>query len=250
MIVTEIDSGKRSSYGGRFWVGLVLLPVALAVLLALGTWQVKRLYWKEDLLAGIEQRSHAQPIRPGEILAALAAGEAIDYRASQASGRYLHDKERHFFATFQGHSGFYVYTPLQLDDGSFLFVNRGFVPFDRKEPVTRPLSLIEGDQQVSGLARARLPEKPSFMVPENDEAGNVFYWKDLDRMAASAGLPAGQVLPFFLDADATPVPGGLPRGGVTAIVLPNSHLQYAVTWYGLALALAGVSVVAWLRRKS
>ena len=69
-------------------------------------------------------------------------------------------------------------------------------------------------------------------------------------MAVTAGLAAGKVLPFFLDADATPVPGGLPRGGVTVIDLPNSHLQYAVTWYGLALALLGVSVFAWLKRKS
>jgi surfeit locus 1 family protein len=57
-------------------------------------------------------------------------------------------------------------------------------------------------------------------------------------------------LPFFLDADATPVPGGLPRGGVTVIDLPNNHLQYAITWYGLALALVAVSLFAWLRRKS
>ncbi|MDF1608570.1 SURF1 family protein [Hoeflea sp. YIM 152468] len=249
-MVTErarTDPPRRAT---RFWVGLVLLPVALAILLALGTWQVKRLYWKQDLLAGIEQRSQAQPVELDQVLAALTAGEAIDYRAARASGRYLHDSERHFFATFEGQSGYYVYTPLQLEDGRYLFVNRGFVPYDLKEATTRPQSLIEGEQQVTGLARAKLMEKPSFLVPENDEAGNIFYWKDLDRMAASTGLPADQVLPFFLDADATPVAGGLPRGGVTVIALPNSHLQYAVTWYGLALALMGVSVFAWLRRKS
>jgi surfeit locus 1 family protein len=124
------------------------------------------------------------------------------------------------------------------------------VPYDRKEPSTRPQSLVEGQQTITGLARARLEEKPSFMVPDNDEAANIFYWKDLDRMAASAGLPADKVLPFFLDADATPVEGGLPRGGVTVINLPNSHLQYAITWYGLALALLGVALFGWLKRKS
>ena len=248
--MVDPHSAKPPRRARRFWAGLVLLPIALAILVSLGTWQVKRLYWKEALLASIDERSHADPADVAGIEAALAAGEPIDYRAARASGRFLGDKERHFFATFEGQSGFYLYTPLELGDGRYLFVNRGFVPYDRKEASTRPQSLVAGDQVITGLARARLSEKPSFMVPENDEAGNIFYWKDLDRMAATVGLPADKVLPFFLDADAAPVPGGLPLGGVTVIDLPNSHLQYAITWYGLALALLGVSIFAWIRRKS
>jgi surfeit locus 1 family protein len=244
------DHGSSSGRTWKFWAGMVLLPGALAVLIALGTWQVQRLYWKEALLAAIEQRSTAPPVDLQVIEESLAAGKPIDYQAALASGRFLNDKERHFFATFEGQSGYYVYTPLELADGRLLFVNRGFVPYDRKEPSTRPQSLVEGQQTITGLARARLEEKPSFMVPDNDEAANIFYWKDLDRMAASAGLPADLVLPFFLDADATPVEGGLPRGGVTVINLPNSHLQYAITWYGLALALLGVALFGWLKRKS
>jgi surfeit locus 1 family protein len=248
--VVEAEASKAPRRTGKFWVGLVLLPIAFAILISLGTWQVKRLYWKENLLAAIEQRSHAEPADLSSIEATLAAGEAIDYRTARASGRFLNDKERHFFATFEGQSGFYVYTPLELGDGRFLFVNRGFVPYDRKEASTRPQSLINGEQQINGLARAKLAGKPSFMVPENDETANIFYWKDLDLMAASVGLPEEKVLPFFLDADSTPVPGGLPMGGVTDINLPNSHLQYAITWYGLALALAGVAVFGWMKRKS
>lgn len=249
MIVTEANL-KTGKSGWRFWAALVLLPAAFAVLLSLGTWQVKRLYWKQDLLAAIEQRSHAEPVAISEIEAAEIAGEPIEYQVAYATGRFLNDSERHFFATFNGQTGYYVYTPLELEDGRYLFVNRGFVPYDLKEPASRPQSLLAGEQRVSGLARARLSEKPSVMVPENDEAKNIYYWKDLDRMAATAGLATEKVLPFFLDADATPVPGGLPRGGVTIIDLPNSHLQYAVTWYGLALALLGVSVFAWFKRKS
>ena len=248
--MTETAKSTPQGHGRRFWVALVLLPIALAILVALGTWQVKRLYWKEDLLASIEQRSTAEPLDVNGIEAALQAGEPIDYRAARASGTFLNDKERHFFATFEGQSGYYVYTPLTLEDGRFLFINRGFVPYDQKEPSTRPQSLVSGEQRIEGLARAKLTEKPSSMVPENDEGGNIFYWKDLDRMAATVDLPADKVLPFFLDADAIPVTGGLPRGGVTVIDLPNSHLQYAITWYGLALALLGVSIFGWIKRKS
>lgn len=248
--MVEAENNLRPSHNWRFWAAVVLLPAALAVLLSLGTWQVQRLFWKEALLAAIDERSHAEPVNLAALETMLAAGEAIEYRTAYASGRFHNDRERHFFATFKGQTGYYVYTPLELEGGRFLFVNRGFIPYEQKEPSTRPQSLLQGEQRVSGLARARLAEKPSFMVPDNDEAANIFYWKDLDRMAASAGLPADKMLPFFLDADATPVAGGLPKGGVTVIDLPNSHLQYAITWYGLALALVGVSVFAWIRRKS
>ncbi|WP_245422615.1 SURF1 family protein [Rhizobium sp. AG855] len=222
----------------------------MAILLSLGTWQVNRLHWKESLLADIDERSHAPAVDVSEIAARLAAGEEIDYRHASASGRFLNDKERHFLATFDGQSGFYLYTPLEMADGRYLFVNRGFVPYDRKDPKSRPESLVEGEQTITGLARAKLNEKPSSLVPDNNEGTNIFYWKDLTRMAASTGLPEDRVLPFFLDADATPVAGGLPKGGVTQVDLPNSHLQYAITWYGLAFALAAVTIAGLFRRKT
>jgi surfeit locus 1 family protein len=242
-----VTSGRR---GLRFWLAIVLFPVAMAILLSLGTWQVKRLQWKEALIADIDERRRAAPLGLAALEALATGGGDVDYRAAEAEGTYLHDKERHFLATFRGRAGFYVYTPLQLADGRYLFVNRGFVPYELKDPLKRPEGQLQGEQTVEGLARARLAEKPSSLVPDNDEVKNIFYWKDLDRMAASTGLPLDKVLPFFLDADATPVPGGMPEGGVTEIDLPNSHLQYAITWYGLALALAGVAGYALLRRKS
>lgn len=224
------------------------VPVFL-VLCALGTWQVQRLAWKEDLLATMAARVHAAPIALGEVEARIAAGQDIEYQPMQAAGRFLHAGERHYFATHDGESGFFLYTPLQLADGRILFVNRGFVPFDRRDSATRPQSLVEGEVTVTGLAREPLTEKPSFIVPDNDPAKNTFYWKDIGTMAATAGLPAGAtVLPLFLDADATPNPGDLPVGGVTLLELPNNHLQYAVTWYGLAAVLAVITALMLRRR--
>lgn len=241
------DAGRRT---WRFWLATILVPAALIILLSLGTWQVNRLHWKETLLADIQARSTAAAISIAEVERQLAAGEPIDYRHASSTGRYLHDKERHFLATFQGQSGFYLYTPLELADGRYLFVNRGFVPYDRKDPLSRSEGQVEGMQTVTGLARAKLAEKPSSLVPDNDEAANIFYWKDLTRMAASVDLPIDRVLPFFLDADAAPVAGGLPKGGVTQIDLPNNHMQYAITWYGLAIALVAVTVAGLFKRRS
>lgn len=226
------------------------LPV-LAMLIGLGTWQVQRLHWKEALLATIEQRIHAVPEPFAEVEARFQATGDVDYWPVTVTGEFLHGGERHFFATNEGQSGFYVYTPLKLVDGRFLLVNRGFVPYDDKDPATRPEGQLGGEARVTGLARNPLAQKPSSMVPDNDPAKNIFYWKDRDMMAASAGLPAdAKIVPFFIDADKTPNPGGLPVGGVTIIDLPNSHLQYAVTWYGLAAALAGVlGIWLWRSRK-
>ena len=246
---TLADDASPAGRPWRFWLAVILVPIALAILLSLGTWQVQRLHWKEDLLASIEARRTAVPVSVEVIEQELGAGAEIDYRAATASGRFLHDKERHFLATHRGQSGFYVYTPLVMADGRYLLVNRGFVPYDRKEPSTRPEGLVEGEQKISGLARARLDEKPSALVPDNDEAANIFYWKDLDRMAASVDLPQDKVLPFFLDADDQPVSGGLPIGGVTVIDLPNNHLQYVITWYGLAFALVSVVLYALVKRR-
>lgn len=221
---------------------LLILGLALfATLIGLGTWQVQRLHWKEGLLQTIDQRTHSAPRPLAELEKQFAATTDVDYTPVTVTGTFLHQGERHFFATWEGASGFDVFTPLELEDGRIVLVNRGFVPYDLKDAAKRPQGEVAGKVTVTGLARNPLAAKPSMMLPDNDIAKNIFYWKDRDAMASSASLPAGAgLVPFFIDADKTPNPGGLPVGGVTIIDLPNSHLQYAVTWYGLAAALAGV----------
>jgi len=246
--VTDTTEQGASHARPRPLLLLFLGLVVFAILVALGTWQVQRLYWKEGLLDTIGRRTHSVPLPLADIEREFAASRDVDYTPVTVTGTFLHQGERHFFATWEGDSGFNVYTPLRLDDGRFVLVNRGFVPYDLKDPAKRQKGEVAGKVTVTGLARNPLPGKPSMMLPDNDIAKNIFFWKDRDAMAASAGLPAGAVLvPFFVDADKTPNPGGLPVGGVTIIDLPNHHLQYAVTWYGLAAALAAVLILR-LRR--
>lgn len=225
--------------------------VVLAILLALGTWQVQRLHWKQALLVTIAERIAAPPRPLADIEQIVMTNTLpdVDYYPVTATGIFRHESERHFFATWKGETGFYVYTPLELTDGRFVFVNRGFVPYDLKDPAKRLQGqIVAGPVAITGLSRNTLAAKPSSLVPDNDLAKNIFYWKDIRAMSATAGLPAdAKILPFFIDANDAPNPGGLPIGGVTMVDLPNSHLQYAVTWYGLAAALAGVLGV-WLWR--
>ena len=223
----------------RIYLLAVLTLLTLAVLVSLGTWQVRRLAWKEALIERIEKRRAAAPVPLAEVEREYAQGGDVDYQPVTLAGRFEHGGEQHFFATHKGASGYYVYTPLRLADGRAILLNRGFVPFDRKDPATRKEGQVEGDVAVTGLARNPLSEKPSG-VYENNPDRNIYYWKDRDAMARAAGLDPARLLPFFVDADDAPNPGGWPMGGVTVVSLPNNHLQYAITWYGLALALAGV----------
>jgi len=231
------------------WAAVILGLAGIAVLIGLGTWQVNRLAWKEALLAAIDERIHSAPRTLAEVELQFTQFGDVDYEPVAVSGTFDHGGEQHFLATYEGQSGFYVYTPLALADGRSIFVNRGFVPYDDKDPVTRPAGQVGGTVTVSGLARNPLAEKPSSMLPDNDVTKNIFYWKDVSAMAKSAGVDSSKLLPFFVDAGPAENPGGLPVGGVTIIDLPNSHLQYALTWYGLAVGLAGVlGVWLWRRR--
>lgn len=230
------------------WAAVILGLAGIAILVSLGTWQVRRLAWKEGLLAEIDRRIHSQARPLADLEKQFAESADVDYRPVTAEGSFVHDKERHFLATYDGEAGFNVYTPLKLADGRFVLVNRGFVPYDLKDAARRPQGQVEGTAKVTGLARNPLAGKPSSMVPDNDLAKDVFYWKDRDAMAKSVGLDPAALVPFFVDADSTPNPGGWPVGGVTIIDLPNNHLQYAVTWYGLAATLA-VVLGTWLWRQ-
>ena len=231
------------------WGTIAAIFIALIILLSLGTWQMVRLQWKEALLAEIDTRSTAAPIALPDVEAREKSGADIDYVRMSATGHFEYTHEQYFFATDDGEVGYHVYTPLVLADGRTLFVNRGFVPEALKDPAKRQPGQVTGEVTINGLARAKLTEKPSWAVPDNEPYKQLYFWKDLDEMAAQAAVPSGKLVPFFLDADATPNPGGWPKGGVTQIDLPNNHLSYAVTWYGLAVVLVVVSVLAFRRKR-
>lgn len=213
---------------------------SLAVLVGLGTWQLERKRWKEDLLAKIAARVQGDPVPLSRAEQLARSGGDIEYLHVSASGRFHHDKERYLYAPAPSGLGWHVYTPLEVAPGRVAWVNRGFVPNERKAPEQRAAGQVTGESEVRGLVRA--PARRNTFTPDNDVARNLWYWPDVAAMTASAfGAASIEALPFVVDADARPEPpGGLPKGGVTRIALSNRHLEYAVTWYGIALTLIGV----------
>ena len=217
----------------RLWPTLIAL-CGLAVLLALGTWQVQRLHWKNALIAKLETRTSAAPMPlPAEIV----DPEALEFRPLRLQGRFLHDRELYLEArSHRGQAGLHVITPLLLDDGRALLVDRGWVPLARRAPGTRRAGQLAGPVTVAGQARIGGWTGYGFLRPENDPEANVWLWMELPRMAQSAGLRE-PVTGLYLVAGPAANPGGLPIGRAAEVSLPNDHLQYAVTWYALALVL-------------
>jgi surfeit locus 1 family protein len=231
--------GHRSLFWPSIFAGGAFL-----VLLGLGTWQVERLFWKEGLIA---ERHAAVTAPPIDLPPSLEAARPLEYHRVRVNGRFLNDRELYLGATSpNGRAGYQVITPLRLADGSSILVNRGFIPQERRAPDSRAAGELEGDVTVTGLLRLPPAGKPHWFIPANSPERNYWIYVDLPAMAAAAHVD--RVLPFYVDADATPNPGGLPVGGQTPIDLPNDHLQYAITWYALAAGLA-VIYILFIRRR-
>jgi surfeit locus 1 family protein len=210
---------------------------ALAVLLGLGTWQIQRLHWKEGLIA---ERAAQLAAPPAPLLATAADWRGWDFRKVSARGTFRHDLEQRFGAfTLDDQFGQHVLTPLVRADGPAILVDRGFVPADRAAVETRREGEVAGAVEVAGIARYRGADRPGWFTPANEPAERIWYWYDLPALTQATGL---ELLPVVVEADATPNPGGLPVGGQTRTELPNNHLQYALTWYGLAAALVAVYI--------
>ncbi|NTF40412.1 SURF1 family protein [Rhizobium rhizogenes] len=240
--MTDISSNtsvskRRSILGLAIW--LVLLLLLTALLIGLGTWQVQRLHWKLDLIAKVDSRVHAPAVAaPGPAQWADINAENSEYKHVQAKGTFLNDKETQVYASTELGPGYWVLTPLKQADGTIVLVNRGFVPTEKRQPTTRPDGQIGGETTVTGLLRINEPK--GTLMRSNVPAEERWYSRDVTAIADVRSLQ--KVAPYFIDADDTKNPGGLPVGGLTQIVFHNSHLVYAITWYGLAAMTLGLAV--------
>ncbi|GAB4522173.1 MAG: SURF1 family protein [Parvularculaceae bacterium] len=208
---------------------------ALAILLALGTWQVNRLAWKTALIAQIEARTKEPPTALDLILASQAPVGEMEYSPVRVRGRFDHAREIHLFTNYQGTPGYFIITPLIRSDGSAVLVNRGYAPIELKDPALRREGLVEGEVEIEGLLRASRSRAP--FAPDDQPEENIWFTADAEAMAFIAGVEAP---PLFIDALADQTRGPWPRGGVTRLEFRNAHLGYAITWYGLAATLLGV----------
>lgn len=234
---TRSARSRLAMAGAMFFLTLVFL--------SLGTWQVQRLFWKLDLIARVDARVNAAPVpAPSSASWPGINPENDEYRRVTATGTFRHESETMVQAVTELGAGFWVLTPLEQTDGTTILVNRGFVPAGHRDRQTRADGEIAGPVKVIGLLR--MTEPGGAFLRSNDPAGGRWYSRDVSAIATAKNLT--DVAPYFIDADATPNPGGLPVGGLTVVSFRNSHLVYAITWYLLAVMSAGAGYAIQRRR--
>lgn len=219
------------------WPTIVMLPIVLFSL-SLGVWQMDRRAWKRDILDRIAANQAAAPLTLDELL----KGDPLrfEYGRVRVTGSFLHDKEFFLAArSLKNTVGKQVVTPLRTDDGTIVLFDRGWIPSEKTERAKRAEGQLSGKVDLVGIVR-RSQIKRQF-APDNDPAKNFWFHVDVPVMRRMAdGRPDPVLDSFFLEADAAPNPGGMPVGGQTRLDIPNDHLQYAITWFLIALAGAGV----------
>jgi surfeit locus 1 family protein len=220
-------------------MAVALAAVFCVIFASLGTWQVKRRAWKLALISRVEHRVHAPPARlPDPARWPLVTSQSDEYRHVSAAGVFLDGAQTLVQAVTDRGAGYWVLTPLRLEDGNIVLVNRGFVPVTSRDHVAPAEA-----GRVTGLLR--MSEPGGAFLRRNQPTEDRWYSRDVQEISRARGLV--RVAPFFIDADAGSAGSGgpdVPLGGLTVVRFHNSHLVYAITWYTLALmAAAAVWVI-------
>jgi len=227
--------------------GIAVL-IVVATLLGLGKWQLDRKVWKENLIHSLQARLTTAPSElapPARWSDLTAAGD--EFRRVRLAAEFIPDTEALVFtsgSTFRpdvAGPGYWVFAPARLAGGGLVVVDRGFVPEGRQDQATRSQGNLSGPLDLIGVMR--WPELPGWFTPQAEPARNLWFVRDPQAIARAKGW--GEVAPFFIELEGPQPPGGLPQAGPLQVNLPDDHLQYALTWFGLATVVAA-SFVFWL----
>jgi cytochrome oxidase assembly protein ShyY1 len=221
---------------------LVVL-VCQGILSSLGVWQLHRKVWKENLIAAMTTRLDAppEPLPPSSQWGKLSQAEdefrRVTFDAQFVPGRdaLVYTPGSALRSDIKG-PGYFVFAPARLADGSVIVVDRGFIPADRKDAPAPNGSAASEPLQVTGVLR--WPEERSVFTPASDSKSNVWFLRDPNAMSEQNRW--GATAPFYVDQEGPVPPGGLPKPGKLEVRLRDDHLQYAITWFGLAAGLIGV----------
>lgn len=229
---------------GRRAVSALLCLIGVAILVFLGCWQLQRLHWKEDLLARIAALRTA-PARPVESI--LKGGGDMDFvRVRLDCPDLEHHPLLRMFGVRGGVAGYRLIAACPVAGGPYtsILVDRGFVPLEQADAAMRP-----GRAGLPGpiIGLLRKGDKPTFVTPANRVAANLWYWRDIPAMAKQLDAPAPA--PVFLMLEQPAALAGGPIPAPVPIDIPNRHLEYAITWFGLAVALVGVYVASLFRKR-
>lgn len=228
-----------------FAVPAVFALLAVAIFIGLGSWQLQRKAWKEALIESLEQHLSAPPVDlpPRERWAALDPGHD-EFQRVKFSAALLPGAEALVYTSGSAlrsdvsGAGYWVFAPARLPAGGLVVVNRGFVPQGWEGPATGDAASTPANADLVGVMR--WPESRGVFSPKDDPGRNLWFVRDPVAIAAAKGW--GDVAPFYIELESPQPASGLPRAGRLRANLRNEHLQYAITWYGLALVVVTMFV--------
>ncbi len=232
----------------RPWLA-VFAAAGIALLISLGFWQLHRLSWKVDLIEQSQARLGLTPAPLGKAAALLEGGEDPEYMPVRIIGEYRYELEQRVFGTLDGAPGYYLFTPLEIvsETPVYIYINRGFVAQAVWEREPTIIERPKGQITAEGLFRS--PETPTgiarYFAPSGDVEQGLWFIRDPRPMAEGSGI---DIVYGYIDSFADNTASGWPKGGTTRLDFSNRHLEYALTWFGLAVALLGVWLVFSIRR--
>ncbi|KAF9527707.1 SURF1 family-domain-containing protein [Crepidotus variabilis] len=216
---------------------MVLVGIMPIFTFALGTWQLKRLKWKINLIDELEEKLELPPLSLPPNINLSVIPEFV-FRRVLVKGRWDHAHTMLLSPrVHEGVHGVHVVTPLIREDGSTILVDRGFVS---KELVDSLLPPEEGYVEVLGMLRTSPPRNA--FTPDNKPEQGEWYWTDVEKMAEYAGGADAGVQAVFIEQifeghageSNTRISKGIPVGRAATVELRNSHLSYVITWYSLS----------------
>jgi cytochrome oxidase assembly protein ShyY1 len=238
----------------RSYLGFgIFILVMLIALVSLGVWQLQRRVEKHALIAALTERLAAPPeaLPPPSQWSALTPARD-EFRRVRFSASYeaapdamVYSSGSAIRADVSG-PGTWAFLPARLASGETVVIDAGFVPNlmqDRAEQ-DRAVKSLRGDTPVMLTGYLRFPEKAGMLMPQANLAKRLWFTRDHEAMAAA--LQWGAVAPFYIDLEQPMPASGVPKPGALEVHLRDDHMQYAITWFGLA-GVVLIAFVVWLR---
>ena len=222
------------------WLTIFSIP-SFIILLVLGTWQVYRLEWKNDLIANYNSNFEMPPVSIADL---FDSELEFKYRRVFINGEFDHKNEINLIGkTYEGNAGYHIVTPFILENQKIIYINRGWVPKKYIDKSKREFSLIEGKTSLTGLIR--MPQRKGYFVPENEPENG--FWFTIKPDEINNFLKINAEDGFYIDELNFDEKLKIPMPANGKITIPNNHLQYAITWYGIAFGLL-VVYFSWHRQ--
>jgi cytochrome oxidase assembly protein ShyY1 len=231
----------------------VFTLVMVALLVGLGVWQLQRRVEKHALIAALTERLTAVPgSLPQPSQWSALTPDRDEFRRVSFTATYQSRLDAMVYSSGSAirddisGPGTWAFIPARLADGEIVAVNAGFMPntMQDRDQQDRAVARLITNEPVMLTGYIRFPEAAGVLTPAQDRAKRL--WFTRDHLAMAQALGWNKVAPFYIDLEA-PVPlSGIPKPGPLQVHLKDDHLQYAITWFGLAGAVV-IAFAVWLR---